>query len=527
MKNRFAKNQFTIHFTSEVAQNNDVDNITAGDFFAGGGGVTRALYNMPGVKVKWVLNHDKKAINTNMFHHKGVKHYWADIFVQDEHEMEPVHIVWASIECTQHSQAKGGGDKDIGSYMMGWELVRYLKFLQPLVIGIENVPEFKKWSPVDFYGKPIKNRLGEEFEKWKKTIMDMGYNYKESIRNAADDGLPTRRVRYFAFFYRDGIDVEFPEFTHNKTGIGGKKKWEACKKHIDLENHGISIFGREFNQSLPKHQRKPLCKNTLRRIAGGIKKYSPKFSQFICQYYGTDQVQELEYPLNTVTTKDRHQLITQDYGGGGARGNSVGAPINTIAVRNVHRLITLEKLQFIQDHCHVANYNLPDEPINPQLTRQTKQFVTAHYNSNGHPESNTHSLEDPIPSLTTKDKISLITVKEKIQFIASYFNSSGNPGSQNQSLDSPINTILTGANKKALITILNDFDIKARFLTKEELAACSTFPRDYFSKPGLNLSGKDAIKLIGNAVPPEWARILIAPVIKSIKEYKTIEVKTA
>ena len=525
MKNRFAKNQFTISFGPEISQNNGTaGDITAGDFFAGGGGVTRALYNMPDVNVKWVLNHDKKAINTNMFHHKGVKHYWADIFVQDEHEIEPVDIIWASIECTQHSKAKGGSDKDVGSYMMGWELVRYLKFLEPLVIGIENVPEFKKWGPVDCNGKPMKNREGEEFKKWKKTIMDMGYQYKESIRNAADDGLPTRRVRYFAFFFREGINIEFPESTHDKTGRHGKMKWQSCRKYIDTHDHGTSIFGRKYNESLPRHQRKPLCENTLRRIAGGIKKYAKDFDTFICQYYGaSDQTQSLDDPLNTVTTKDRHQLITQDYGGRGVRGQSISSPINTIAARNVHRLITLEKLQFIQDHCHTSNYNMPDEPLNPQLTRQTKQFISAYFNSGGSPEMNNHPIDGPLPSLTTQKKNSLVTIEEKLQFISSYFNSGGSPESQNQSMDAPINTILAGPNKKALVTIIKDFDIKARFLTKEELAACSTFPRDYFSKPGLNLSTKDAIKLIGNAVPPEWARILIYPAISSIKEYKEVK----
>ncbi len=513
MKQRFAKNQFSISFNPELSHSNKGE-ISAGDFFAGGGGVTRALYNMPDVHVKWVLNHDKKAIYTNMFHHKGIKHYWADIFVQDEHEMDPVDILWASIECTQHSRAKGGSTKNIGSYMMGWELIRYLAYLQPLVIGIENVTEFKKWGPINDKGYPIKSKIGAEFERWKSTIINMGYKYKESIRNSADDGLPTRRIRYFAFFYRDGINIDFPDFTHNKTGSENKKQWVPCKNHIDLDNPGISIFGRKYNTTLPKHLRRSLCKNTLRRIAGGIKKYVPEFNSFICQYYGnTDQTQSLKQPLNAVTTKDRHQLIQ-------FRGQSIEAPLNTVTTANRHQLITFEKLKFIQDHCHSDNYNLLDDPLNTQLSRQTKQFISAYYNSNGAPEYNNHSLNNPLFSITTQEKFSLISINEKIQFISSYFNSSGNPGSQNQSIDSPINTILTGANKKSLITVLANFDIKARFLTKEELSSCSTFPKDYFSKPGLNLSNKDAIKLIGNAVPPEWARILISPVIKSIKSYK-------
>jgi DNA (cytosine-5)-methyltransferase 1 len=83
--------------------------------------------------------------------------------------------------------------------------------------------------------------------------------------------------------------------------------------------------------------------------------------------------------------------------------------------------------------------------------------------------------------------------------------------------------VLTGQNKKALITTdtnLIDFDIKMRFLSVKELSLCSTFPGDYFTKEGLKLSTKDAIRLIGNAVPPLWAQKLIEPGVKILLSLK-------
>lgn len=475
------------------------DDVTAADFFAGGGGVTEALYTMPNVTVSYVLNHDTVAVKTNQFHHPDVKHYLADVYVQDERELDPVDLVWASIECTQHSKAKGGGDKAIGSYTMGWELVRYIVHIQPKVIGIENVPEFKKWAPICSDGKPIATETGKEFERWKKTIMDMGYNYCESIRNAADDGLPTRRVRYFAFFYRDGIDMSFPEFTHSKTGGNGKLKWEACRNHIDLANEGISIFGREFNEALPKHLRKPLSKNSLRRIGGGAKKQHPEYTQFICNYYGG--------------------LMSK------LRSQGIDSPLNTVVTANMHQLISMEKLQFIMDHCHTDNYNTLDEPLNPQLTRQTKQMVTfaeLEFICQYYGTLQSQSLDVPLNTVRTNDCHQKIRI-EKAQFIAHYFNSSDNPESQTQSLDTVLNSVMT-TNKAALITVLFDaldaFDIKARFLDRDELGSCMTFPKNYFNTPGLQLSNKAAIKMIGNAVPPEWARLIIEPNIPKIKAYK-------
>lgn len=530
--------------------------ITAGDFLAGGGGVTHAMSKMENVNVRFVLNHDKDAIRTNLFNHRGIKHYFADIYKQDEHEVEKVDFIWASIECTQHSRANGGRDKNIGSYTLGWELVRYIKYIMPYGIGIENVPEFREWAPLGQDGKPDKKKKGEEFERWKNAICAMGYRYHEKITNAADYGIPTRRVRYFAFFIRVELDIEipWPKPTHNKTGANGLKKWVACKSYIDLAKEGESIFGREFNPNIKKGHRKPLVDNTLKRIAGGIKKFAPEVN-FIFQYYGSGlNANDLNSPLNTVTTKDRHVLVSVD------------------------------KKQFIADHCHTDNYNLPEDPLTPVLTRETKQlitlekmqflqkyysgnnhfsfspdgplhsittkdrhciittraqFIASQYNSRGNPEHNTSDLESPLHAISTQPKHQLISpeftecgnqssdhprkseiTKEKMQFISAYFSSSGNQGSQNSSVNDPLGAITTSATNKALVTaILNgeiDFDIKMRFLDPDELARISTFPEGYFTDKRLKLSRKKQTKLIGNAVPPDWAKVIIEPVLREI-----------
>jgi DNA (cytosine-5)-methyltransferase 1 len=286
--------------------------IIAGDCLAGGGGVTHAMTKINNMKVIWVLNHDQMAIRTNMFNNKGIKHYWSNLYTQDEHEMEPVDFFWASVECTQFSKANGGRNKRVGSYMLAWELVRYIKFMMPFVVGIENVTEFKNWSPLKNNGQPDIKKKGQEFEKWKKTICGLGYEYHERILNAADFGIPTRRIRYFAFFTRIelGMQVNWPEPTHNKEGANGLKKWVACKDYINLINEGQSIFGREYNSNIKKGKRRKLSPNTLRRIAGGIKKYAPEL-YFIFQYYSSGTwLQSIDDPLRSITTKDRHVLVT-------------------------------------------------------------------------------------------------------------------------------------------------------------------------------------------------------------------------
>jgi DNA (cytosine-5)-methyltransferase 1 len=521
-------NQYNIDFKSNQPE---TQKLREGIFMAGGDGWGHGTKKIKDVEIRWILNHDATAIKTSAFHNKGVHVYFADLYVQDETEMEQVEIVQASLECDEHTGANTKGDKELGSYMMGNELIRYLPHLKPLVIIIENVPEFKNWAPINpETGQPDKSQKGVEFENWKRKIMELGYEYSESIRNAADDGLPTRRVRFFCYFYRPGIEITWPDATHNQHGTHGKKKWVSCRPHIDTNNVGHSIFGREFNRYLRKHQRKPLCKNSLRRIAGGIKKQYPEFYQFLCKYHAginPERSYSLDEPMRTVDGSNRHQLLTVE-GGQFIQDHcqtdnyqSIDDPLRTQLTWQTKQLITAEKLAFIMDHCHSDKWQDLERPLDVQTGRQTKQmvnvdgdFIVQYYG--GSIQSN--SLDEPINTIPCRDTHQYIRI-EKLQFIVRYFNCYGQPDRENQSLDEPISTIL-GVMKHQLITLLDNFDIKARFLNDAELAACMTFPADYFRRPGLRLSQKDAIRLIGNAVPPEWGDILQRPNIASIMKYK-------
>ncbi|MNL32463.1 hypothetical protein D3C87_1543140 [compost metagenome] len=176
------------------------------------------------------------------------------------------------------------------------------------------------------------------------------------------------------------------------------------------------------------------------------------------------------------------------------------------------------------DHCHSDKVQGTASPLMVQTGRQSKQLNTVETNTGfivqnyGNSMNQSNSLDEPIYTIPCRDIHQLIRV-EKLQFIVKYFNSNGNPGANNESLDGPLSPVLTEPHHQ-LITILDNFDIKARFLNREELAGCSTFPRDYFSHKDLKLSGKKAIEMIGNAVPPKWAKKLFAPTLLNVMKYK-------
>lgn len=540
--------------------------VRCADLFAGGGGTSTGMFMVPGTNVVWALNHDPIAIKTHAANHPETKHYQADIRTQNVKELEQVDVLWASLECTNHSKAKGGKDKNEGSFTLGWELERYVIHCDPTYLIIENVPEFIRWGELKD-GKRVKGKEGLEYLRWIKAIKDLGYvNYEKRFLNAADFGCPTRRIRYFGIFSKAGFSIVWPKPTHaEKENSFGIPKWKACKDYIELSNEGNSIFGRRLNENVAKQKRAPLSVNTLRRIAGGIKKFAPEV-YFIMAYYGNGiNCQSINKPLNTIPTKDRQVLVKiektqfiQDYCHQD-RYDSPENPMSTLLTWQTKQLITVEKTQFVQDHCQSDSYNPVEEPLKTQTARQTKQlitvekqfytraltnnhanqplekptptimtwgtdaivtckaqFISSQYNSNGNPEVNNSAVESPLPSCTTK---------EKFQFITAYFNSSGHPESQNQSLYKPLNSILTGENKKALVTTehdgLVDFDVKMRFLTDEELSSIMGFPEGYFHKPGLKLSRKEIIKMVGNAVPVGMAKALVEAIIPQLTFIET------
>lgn len=61
----------------------------------------------------------------------------------------PVGFAWFSPDCKHFSKAKGG--KPVSNKIRGlaWIVVKWAKAVQPRVIILENVEEFKDWGTLD------------------------------------------------------------------------------------------------------------------------------------------------------------------------------------------------------------------------------------------------------------------------------------------------------------------------------------------------------------------------------------------
>ena len=385
------------------------------DLFSGAGGVTTGIEmaELNGRKVAEVIcaiNHDRKAIESHWANHPHVKHFVEDIRTFNVRNLPRTEkpgqfkLLWASLECTNHSNAKGGLSRDADSRTLAEHLPPYIREFQPDYIGIENVREFREWGPLmqkcDASGVPMVDKKGKpvmvpdpaqkciDYRRWVKEICSLGYRHEERILNSADFGAHTSRRRLFILFAREGMPIVWPEPTHSRTGEDGKAKWRPVKECLDFENKGKSIFARK----------KPLSDNTFKRIYAGLVKFIAGGDEsFIAQYNGAgfdDRVNSAEEPSKTITTSNRFAVVqpaflTKYYGTGkNIAGIDEAAPT----------LTTKDRLAVIQPQRFLAKYN--------SSHNNTQQNAGA-------------SIDQPGPTITARPGVGLVTA-EQILFNPQY-----------------------------------------------------------------------------------------------------------
>lgn len=410
------------------------------DLFCGAGGVTTgfAMAKNGIAKVIACVNHDPKAIESHWKNHPEVKHFEEDIRTLDLTELTEVVkfqrslypdallILWASLECTNFSKAKGGQPRDADSRTLADHLHRYVESIHPDYVMIENVVEFMSWGPLDENGKPISRRNGEDFLRWCSDMCAHGYVNEWNELNSADFGAYTSRKRLFGVFSRPSLPVVWPQPTHSKKPGGtlfeGLQKWKAVKEVLDFKDEGESIFSRK----------KPLSDKTLERIYAGLVKYVAKGdTAFISKYFSgapKDKNKAVTEPLGAITTVDHHSVVQPvsllKYNSTDKKGVHYPPSINEPApVVTTQQRLGIIQAEFIvqrnsgEPESKIVDVDGPARTLtgtggNQDLVQA--QFLDVIY-GNGYPSS----IDNPAPTLRTKDGVALVQ-----PFILNYNHSS-------------------------------------------------------------------------------------------------------
>jgi len=476
------------------------------DLFAGAGGVTTGIEDaiVNGEKIAKVIaavNHDPLAIASHAANHPETHHFIEDIKTLDVSILasivreyrtkypEALLVLWASLECTNFSRAKGGMPRDADSRTLANHLFRYIEGLNPDYIQIENVEEFMSWGPLDDNGRPISRFEGRDYLKWVNLVKSYGYDFDWRLLNSANYGAYTSRVRYFGQFAKHGLPISWPDPTHSKKPQGGLfgqlKPWKPVKDVLDFSDEGETIFNRK----------KTLSDKTLARIYAGLVKYVAGGRKcFLSQYYGNGGVCSIEAPATTLTTKDRLALIWIDKQFSGEHNHqSVDVPLGSIT--------TVPKANMIKAFIVDTQFNNVGQSVeNPigVITANRKW----HYLVNPSWGGNLGDINNPccvIVARQDKAPLYMVAVEQGKIAIPVYEN------------DSEIMIKI-----KEFMVIYGIVDIKMRMLRVKELKLITGFSDSYV----LMGNQSDQKKFIGNAVPPKLPRAIAESLVNKLLNVK-------
>lgn len=544
------------------------------DLFCGAGGTSTGVENARYAdercaKVIACVNHDANAIASHAANHPDALHFTEDIrtlelspLVAHVERMKKIYpdaliVLWASLECTNFSKAKGGQPRDADSRTLAEHLFRYIEAIDPDYIQIENVEEFMSWGDMDENGKPISKDKGRCYEKWKRNVRKYGYDFDWRILNAANYGAYTTRKRYFGIFAKRGLPIVFPEPTHCKDGktdmMGRLEKWNAVKEVLDFTDEGDSIFCRK----------KPLAEKTLERIYAGLIKFvAGGKDAFIVKYNsmnrnGKYQPPSIDEPCPTVAAQGRLALAKVNFlskqfsGHPDSKNISVDGPAGTITCKDHHA--------FVSAYYGNGHNNSVELPAPTVTTKDRLALVNSVFIDNQYGTGKPTSIELPVGTVTTVPKFNVVSCKPWIMNTA--FSNVGssieqpsqtitanrkwhylmNPqfASAGVSVDSPCFTLIARMDKKPpyfvnteegigicikegdspMTVKIKQFmilyglaDIKMRMLRIDELKKIMGFPEDYI----LIGTQSDQKKFIGNAVEVNMARVLCEAICKEL-----------
>ncbi|MBQ9597206.1 MAG: DNA cytosine methyltransferase [Bacteroidales bacterium] len=422
------------------------------DLFCGAGGTTtgveRARVNGKKVaKVIACVNHDPHAIASHMANHPGAVHFTEDIrtlelsglvdIATKQKRLNPGArlVLWASLECTNFSKAKGGLPRDADSRTLADHLFRYIEALEPDYIQIENVAEFMCWGDLDADGRPVSKDRGRLYLRWVNSVKRYGYDFGWRILNAADYGAYTSRKRYFGIFARKGLPISFPEPTHEKhpqPGLFGRlKPWRPVREVLDLEDTGKTIF-----------REKKLAERTLERIYAGLIKFVAGGKDAFLVRYNTarpqDTIISIEGPCGVLTTANRFatvktQFLSKQFSGAPDDKNiSIDSAAGTITCRDHHAFVTT-----YYKHGSAVPVSEPAPTVRTKdgMALNSVRFIDQQYGN-----SLPSSVEKPAGTITTNPKLNLVSVQK---FLV-------NPqfGSEGSSVDAPCFTLVARMDKK-------------------------------------------------------------------------------
>ena len=375
---------------------------------------------------------------------------------------------------------------------------------------MENVQQMQDWSPLvakrdkatgrvvkldrtiakkgervpvnEQYLVPDKRRKGHNWRHFIRSLERLGYEVKWWVLNAADYGAATRRRRLFLVARRDGVAITKPKPTHGAIRAKGLLPHRSAAECIDWQLPGKSIF----------HRKRPLAEATLIRIAKGINKHVINANDPFLSPTGEDLVAPV--------------LVQANGGFNTTAAHSVKAPMSTITTKGSQQQLVSAKL------CPVV--------VGDNASCAAATTVEGLLLQPGGQPSGVHSLNAELPA----------GVQEGARYVASFLMEYYGTGGQWASLNQPTPTVTT-RDRIALVCVVIDgatyaiVDITLRMLTPRELYRAQGFPENYQidkGHDGRTFTKSQKVRMVGNSVSP----LPMAAVVRSMRDAERVSERT-
>lgn len=377
------------------------------------------------------------------------------------------------------------------------------------------------------YLVPDKAREGVTWRRFVGTFRAMGYAVDWRVRCAADAGGHTTRTRLFLIARRDGRPIVFPPPSFFKAPGKGQRRWKAAAECIDFTLPCRSIFDRP----------RPLAEATMKRIATGIRKFVLESAQpFIVPVThsgGENRAHSVADPFRTVTAAHRGEfavvapvMVQTGYGereGQSPRTMDIEQPLGTIVGTGKHAVAAAYLMQANDGFCATVGRALSD-PITTITNSGSQQQLVAASLLHLRRNCDGRGVGDPLMTVSAAGQHHALiectlsaTEEAGALRVAAFLMRYYGQGGQWSGLEEPMSTITT-KDRMALVTVTISgtpyviVDIGLRMLEPRELYRAQDFPDDYIidrGHDGRAFSKSAQVRMVGNSVNPVDAAAFI------------------
>ncbi|MEU0237622.1 DNA cytosine methyltransferase [Nocardiopsis sp. NPDC006198] len=513
------------------------DELTYLDEFCGMGGSTAGAFQVPGLVPYFAANHNEQAIATHAANHPDVEHYEGDVQKIRVADVFPrVKVYWASPACPAWSDARGVSRTfDKANQLTLWgaelteeeakatrsralmeEVVNYLRACaddhDPVLVGVvENVIQCRQWS---------------DWHRWIGEIRALGYEVKTIALNSMHALAPysprcpqSRDRLYVAYWHKSlGRTPDFARWLRPVAWCPDCETWVRCIQAFKKPGADMGRYRAQYVYRCPNtrcrnrvvepdvlpasavidwsdpgtpigERTRPLKENTLARIRAGIEKY---WAPLLTPTGGTwrEGAIPLSHPMPTRTTRESDGLAVPPMmvpmeGRQGKQAASADQPIRTQTCRRETAVAFPPFMTPMRGGGDKERaYRADERPMHTFTAggfhhglasgvRSVDPLLVQYY-GNGR----TLPASGPIGTLPTKERYGLAS-----------------PGSQPVNVD----------------------EVLFRMLSIGEIRDAMAFEPTYRL---LDYSKRDQARLLGNAVTPPAAEVLLSALVEAVTGQK-------